>query len=70
MSYLQQVVEMIVVFRSLLSNLNFYNLVSHAGAVCIVEAQVSDQEKHASNGSFNSQTQGIGTFIGSGNCFQ
>ena len=35
-----------------------------------VEAQVSDQEKHAWSGWFNSQTHGHGTFIGSGNCFQ
>ena len=30
MSYLQQVVEMIVIFHSLLSNVNFYNLVRNA----------------------------------------
>ena len=34
-----------------------------------VEAQVSDQEKHAWSGWFNSQTHRRGTFIRSGKCF-
>ena len=35
-----------------------------------VEAQLSDQEKHAWSGWLNSQTHGRGTFTGRGNCFQ